>query len=243
MPRKNVTSQSFVLENPEKSFANGLSIYKLIWVFIIGSVIGCYMESAFIRVLFGNWTRRSGMLIGDFSQIYGLGAVLFVVLGHMMRNTSNLKIFLGIGMLGGLYEYLCGASQKAFLRSASWDYSSFPGSIGEHANLFVAMGWGLLGLMFFRCAWPHLSRLVERIPNIITIRSKQIQFGKSLTVLVAALLTLNLGLTCLAQWRAYQRQNHVPATNIITRWLDTAYPDELITEKFPNMTFVSDIDE
>lgn len=223
----------------ETSFAKGLNPYKLIWVFIIGSVIGCMYEGIFCFFLYGDWMRRSGMLIGDFSQIYGLGAVMFVLMAYALRKQNKLTFFLAVSLMGGIYEYVCGVIQKNVFGSVSWNYSEIPGSIGEHANVFIALTWGLMGFMFISYVLPNLSEIIERIPNKLTVRSKRISFGKPITIIVTVFLIANLGITCLSQYRAYERQQGIPTKNSFSEWLDNTYPDEILDEKFPNWTYVN----
>lgn len=221
----------------EASFAAGLNPYKLIWIFIVGCVIGSVFERFFICFAFGSWERRSGMLIGDFNQIYGLGAVLFVLAAHFLQNRSKWRTFFTISVVGGAYELVCGSIQMALFNSMSWDYSSYPGCIGPHANVFVAMGWGLMGVLFITFALPPLSEMLERIPNAVTILRRRIPVGRPLTLLFAVFLALNLGLTCMAQARAGERNRGIPAEGAVSQWLDETYPDEVMKERFPNMDF------
>ncbi len=212
-----------------RSFADGLNVYKVIWVFTIGCVIGVVFETLFVYFQEGVWMRRSGMLYGPFNQIYGLGAVLFTLVLYRFRKKNALFIFLFSALIGAAFEYLCSWVQQLVFGSVSWEYSDMPANIGGRTNVFYALGWGLMGLIFITHAWPYLSEMIERIPNKI---------GKTLSICVAVFLAVDLALSGMAVFRESQRAAGVPATNVIASWLDATYPDDVMAEKYPSMEFV-----
>ncbi|NLW79248.1 MAG: putative ABC transporter permease [Ruminococcaceae bacterium] len=222
-----------------ESFAAGLNIYKMIWIFILGCVIGVVFETLFVFFEDGEWMRRSGVLYGPFNQIYGMGAVLMTLVLYRYRKKNALIIFVVSAVLGGAFEYVCSWVQQLAFGSVSWEYSDMPTSIGGRTNLFYTFGWGLMGFIFIVHIWPYLSEMVERIPNRFKIRpfNKPI-LGKTFTIVLAVALALDLALTGLAVFRYGTRAEERPATNFIDRWMDDWYPDEVMAEKFPSMEFV-----
>lgn len=227
----------------EKSFASGLNIYKIIWVFILGCFIGVVFETLYVFFMDGVWMRRSGMLYGPFNQIYGLGAVLFTLILYRFRKNNAFLIFLASAIIGGVFEYVCSWVQQIAFRSVSWEYSDMPANIGGRTNLFYSFGWGLMGLIFITHLWPFLSEMIERIPNTIMFKDKRsgtmlVITGKTLTILFAVFLALNLALSGLAVFRAGMRDDGKPATNFVTEWIDEKYPDEVMAEKYPSLEFV-----
>ncbi|MFV0351743.1 MAG: putative ABC transporter permease [Oscillospiraceae bacterium] len=214
----------------QKSFADGLNLYKILWVFIIGCVLGVIIETLYVYATTGVWMRRSGMLYGPFNQIYGFGAVLFTVLLYRYRNRNSMVIFLAGGTIGLVFEYLCSLIQELVFGSVSWEYSEMSTNIGGRTNLMYGVGWGILGLLFITQFWPFMSEIIERIPNKI---------GKTLTIVVSVVLALNLALSGAAVLRQRLRtEGHAPLT-FIGAWLDATYPDEVMAEKYPSMEFVS----
>ena len=227
----------------QKSFADGLNAYKIIWVFVFGCVFGVIFETFYVYLTEGEWMRRSGMLYGPFNQIYGMGAVLFTVLLYRMRNKNAFLIFAFSAIIGGAFEYLCSWVQQLAFGSVSWEYSSMKGSIGGRTNILYVFGWGLLGMIFIKHFWPFISELIERIPNELDIKnpgsSKVLRItGKSLSIVVAVFLAADLLLSGAAVYRAGRRAEGAPATNVVAQWLDETYPDEVIAEKYPSMDFV-----
>lgn len=227
-----------------KSFASGLNVYKIIWVFILGSVIGVLFETLYVFFMTGEWTRRSGMLYGPFNQVYGFGAVLFTLLLYRYRKKNAFIIFLVSAIAGGIFEYLSSWIQQIVFGSVSWEYSEMPANIGGRTNLFYMAGWGLMGLIFITHLWPFLSEMIERIPNRMVFKGKRsgnvlIVTGKSFTIAFAVFLLLNLSLSGAAVFRAGRRAEGVPAGNAVAKWLDYRYPDEVMAKKYPSMQFVN----
>lgn len=216
------------VNNGEKSFAAGLNLYKIIWVFIVGSFIGVLFETFYVHHMEGVWMRRSGMLYGPFNQIYGMGAVLFTVALYRFRNKNALVIFFASALIGGAFEYACSWVQEVVFGSVSWEYSDMPMNIGGRTNVFYMFGWGIMGVLFIMHIWPFLSEMIERIPNTI---------GKPLTIAFAIFLAGNMLLSAAAVYREQQRIDGVPATGIVSQWLDKTYPDSVMKKKYPSMQF------
>lgn len=219
------------VNNGVESFASGLNIYKILWVFIIGCVIGVVVESFYVYAVTGEWMRRSGMLYGPFNQVSGFGAVLFTLLLYRYRDQNNFIIFLASGVMGLAFEFVCSWVQEKMFGSVSWEYSDMAMNIGGRTNLLYGAGWGLMGLIFITVFWPWMSEMIERIPNKV---------GKPLTWVISIALAVNLSLSALAVFREGERKAGVPATNAVTRWLDATYPDEVMQEKYPSMQFSAD---
>lgn len=215
--------------NGEASFAAGLNLYKLFWVFLIGSFFGVVFETLYVYFMDGVWMNRAGMLYGPFNQVYGIGAVLFTVLLYRFRHKNALVIFTASAIIGGVFEYACSWVQQLAFGSVSWEYSDMPANIGGRTNLYYAGAWGLMGLIFITHAWPFLSEHIERIPNTI---------GKSLTIVLAVLMLADLTLSGAAVFRASRRAENIPATNTVARWLDETYPDSYLKKAYPSMQFV-----
>ena len=60
-------------------FAKGMSLDKLIWVFLISALLGDIIETFYCRLVGGAWMSRSSVIFGPFSFVWGIGAVLLTV--------------------------------------------------------------------------------------------------------------------------------------------------------------------
>lgn len=212
----------------QKSFADGLNIYKVLWVFIIGCVIGVVWETFYVYVSTGVYERRSGMLFGPFNQVYGIGAVLFAVLLYRYRKKSGVFIFMFSMMIGLIFEYICSWMQEKLFGSTSWDYSKMPFNLDGRINLLYGIGWGFMGWVFITHFWPWMSEMIERIPNKI---------GKPLTIAFTIFLALDLILSGMAVYREKSRILDKPPANVVEKWLDETFPNSVMAAKYPSMTF------
>lgn len=207
-----------------RSFMEGLTVYNLLWVFFSACVIGVLSETLLALLIEGRLIRRAGMLYGPFNQVYGFGAVILALLLYNFRQRNIIVIFL----VSMVVEYAFSLVQERVFGSTSWDYSHMASSLHGRTNYLYGIGWGLMGYFFICHFWPWMTEMVGRIPNRI---------GKPLTVAIAVLLALDLALSAAAVWRKGQRHKGYEASSIVGRWLDRAYPDEVMKEKYPSMNF------
>ncbi len=213
------------------SFARGLNPYKLLWIFVIASVIGYVVETLYCLVRRGYIESRQGLIYGPFSQIYGLGAVLMVLLLYRLRKKSDIWLFLSSGLIGGLFEILCAVIQENVFHTSSWGYDGSKMSIGAGRTSFMYMlFWGILGVIFIKHIFPRISRLIERIPN------KQ---GIFFSWVLIVFLTLDILLTTVAVNRWVDRTKGNPPHNVVEKMLDRYYPDTVLEEIYPNMDILT----
>lgn len=208
------------------TFAAGLNGYKLLWVFAAASVLGYIIETIFCLVTQGMIESRQGLLYGPFSQVYGFGAVLMVLLLTPLAKKSDRWLFIGSAILGGAFEFVCSLAQENIFGTVSWDYSAHNFSIGGRTSLTYMFFWGILGIFLMRAIYPPLSRLIERIPK---------RQGIFFSWVLIITFSLNMFLSGTAVYRWTERQNHIAPANAYERFLDTHYPNERLEEIYPNM--------
>ncbi len=127
------------------SFASGLNVYKLIWIFTIGSVLGYLLETAWFFLQSGHYICRQGVVFGPISEIYGFGAVLLTLALYRIRNKNAIWIFLFSGILGASFEYFCSFFQEKLCGTISWDYSDQPFNLHGRTSLAFVVVWGFWG--------------------------------------------------------------------------------------------------
>lgn len=217
-----------ILTEPEKS-------KKLLFIFIVGSIFGCYYEMVLnlVRHAIYNheffWETRSGVLYGPFSVIYGLGAVLMVLLLARKKFSWWQIVVLG-GLVGGAFEFTAGLFQEIVSGTRSWDYSSHWLNFGGRTSFFIMLGWGLACLILVRVVFPPCCRLVDKIPKKIS------------DVLFWSLLIF-LSIDCLLSLSAVVKMNlrrhNVPTYTPYGQFLDTVYDDERVHRAYPNMVNIN----
>lgn len=214
-----------------KKFAEGVCFKKLFFIFIIGSIFGCYYEMILNLVthFVGDgsifWETRTGVLYGPFSVIYGFGAVLMVYLLTRRKFTWWQIILLG-GLIGGIFELLMGLGQEIFTGTSSWDYSDHWLNIAGKTSPFVMLIWGLICLLLMKTIYPACSNLIEKIPEKV---------GNIIFWVFLIFLSVDCFLSLSAVLRMNFRHHNVPTFTPYGRFLDTVYPDERVHRSYPNM--------
>lgn len=60
-----------------QSLPEGCGFYKLVWLFLIGALLGDLVETMFCRFTLGWWMSRSSVVYGPFSVVWGIGLCTF----------------------------------------------------------------------------------------------------------------------------------------------------------------------
>ena len=199
---------------------------KLFWIFLIASLIGAGVEIVFVGLTSGQWMSRSSLLYGQFSVVWGLGAVLMTVLLHRLAGRNDRYIFLCGSILGGTYEYLCSLVGELAFGVVFWDYSALPFNLGGRINLLYCFFWGFAAVIWVKHIYPFLSRLVDRFFN---------RGNKVFAWVVTAAMVVNIALSAGALVRYGQRQGGDVPSNAVERFLDEHYGDEYIERRYQNM--------
>jgi len=215
--------------NPN-SFASGYHFYKMFWIFFISSILGFAIESIFCLLRYGYIESRAGLIYGPFSQIYGFGAVIMVLILHRISIKRELLLFFASALLGGLFEFSCSFIQEFAFGFISWDYSSSQFSIFGRTNLLYCFFWGILGVLLIEDIYPFMSYQIEKIPNKI---------GVIISSVIIVFILFDFSISAAATIRANQRSHAIPASNYIQTILDQYYPDSVLKKVYPNMIHVN----
>lgn len=211
-------------------FAEGCGFYKLVWLFLIGALLGDLIETVFCRMTMGWWMSRSSVLYGPFSVVWGLGCALLSAFLYAYRNKSDSYIFVYGTVVGGVYEYVCSVFSEIVFGTVFWDYSAIPFNIGGRVNLLYCFFWGIAAVIWLKWVYPFLSNLIERIPRRI---------GPVLTWILIVLMAANMAVSGLALARYSARQTDAAPGHAIDQFLDEHYPDERMERVYPKAKFVS----
>ena len=206
-----------------------LTFYRVFWLFLIAGVVGDLIEVVFWLVTRGELTSRSSLLFGPFSMVWALGAVLLTLVFHKMNDQGAAKIFLAGTVLGGVYEYICSWVQEAAFGVCFWDYRHLPLNLNGRINLVFCLFWGAVAVVWVRLAYPALCALIAHIPGTA---------GKRMARAAALFLVCSTILSAAALYRMDQRREGVPASGVVTQFLDERFPDVLLQARYPNMGYM-----
>ena len=217
-----------VAEQQQKHFAQGVNIYKILLILIIGSFAGVMVELLWCLITNGYLESRSGLVYGPFNMLYGVGAAVLSLTLYRFRNRGRWLSFLGGFVVGSVVEYLCSWGQEALLGSRSWDYSGMPFNINGRICLLYSIFWGILGVLWIKDLYPRMSKWILKIPN---------HAGRIVTWVLTVFMAFNCLVSAVAVWRWAERVSGVPAENGFEELLDARFPDERMERIYANMSF------
>ncbi len=213
-----------------KASYQGVTVTRMVWVFMLGSVLGYVIETIYCLITRGVLESRQGMVYGPFNQVYGFGAVCMVLLLTPLTRKGDGGVFLGGAVVGGLFEALCSWVQEIVFGSVSWEYSGQTFSFfGGRTSLTFMFFWGVLAVVYMKFIYPKMAAWIDRIPK----RPKA-----TLTWMISVGLVLNMALSAVAVGRWSARVQGAAPRNAVETWLDAHYPDDMLEEIYPSMHFV-----
>ena len=210
----------------EGVFAAGCGFYKLVWILVVGSLLGDITETLFCRVRAGVWMSRSSLVWGPFSIVWGMAMVMATVLLYRSRNKGSFFIFSIGTFLGGAYEYLCSVITEIAFGTVFWDYSAIPFNLGGRINLLYCFFWGLAAVVWFKLLFPPLDRLIERIPK---------RPGQVLTVCLTAFMAVDMVVSAAALIRYDARLEGVAPQNAVEQALDEHFDNARMNKVYPKL--------
>ena len=130
-----------------------------IW-FILYSILGWIYETIFCSVKTLKWDNR-GMLIGPYCPIYGVGAVLDVLVCSGLPNYG--AVFLTCMLGSAVLEYTTSYTTEKLFHAVWWDYSDLPLNIKGRICLPCSLGFGAAGLIVLYGIHPYMVRVTDSL--------------------------------------------------------------------------------
>ena len=135
----------------------GFKVWRLMAYFVIYSFLGFCLETVYGILTKGVLESRQSFLYGPFCGIYGLGAVVMIVLLQYFKK-NNYTIFFGGYVIGSGIEYVVSLIGEKLLHVKWWDYSSEPFNIGGRVCLFYSLA---CVLSFISSVFSNVTFLVS----------------------------------------------------------------------------------
>lgn len=210
-------------------FGDGICFDKLVWVLLISSFLGALIEMCFCYLKGAGWMNRSSLLYGQFSIVWGFGAVVLTIVLQRLRNKRIWMIFLAGFVIGGTYEYTCSVLSELVFGTVFWDYSDMPLNIGGRTNVQYCFYWGILAVVWLKMLYPAMEYIIEKIPPLS---------GKIVTWALVFVMLCNGVLTAGAMIRYTERQTQPEPQTVIAEFFDQKYDDAWMEDRWPNMRIV-----
>ena len=231
LPPAPTNAQIDYREKQEAHFAQGMTFYKLFWVFFIGCFAGVVLETIYCLIQRGHYESRVGLIYGPFNLVYGIGALCLSGALYQFRNRGRVFSFVGGFVVGSVVEYACSWFQEVCFGSTSWDYSNMPYNLNGRICLLYSIFWGILGIFWIKDIYPRMAKWILKIPNKV---------GKPLTWVLLMFMVFNSVMTLFTSLRWTARREGVEPRNAFEAYLDEHYPDERMQKIFANAEFTED---
>ncbi|MDO4443516.1 MAG: putative ABC transporter permease [Slackia sp.] len=207
-----------------------LNYWRLLWLFVVGAIVGLVLEVVFHAMVYGGYESRAGLVWGPFSPIYGFGAVFLTIVLNRFWHNHNVVIFTIAMIVGSALEYVTSWGMETLFGAVAWNYEGTFGSINGRTNFVFGVMWGLLGLIWVRSMLPFFKKAFEAI-NVETLAMKVIGVALTAFLVVDALFTLG------AVGRQSERIVGIEATTPVQEFFDEHFPDEWMKERFHMTVF------
>lgn len=179
---------------------------------LISQYFLCFMLYGFIGwayecVFYSLQQRRfvnSGFLNGCICPVYGIGALLILILLGGIKNTVSL-FFAGI-FVTGVLEYFTSWFLEEMFHKRWWDYTGWPFNINGRVCLLGALAFGTMTVLLVKGIHPMTMQIIGRIPINIT---HLLTILTGAAVLTDAIMTVKNIDTTSDKLRFVQRQSEI----------------------------------
>lgn len=144
--------------------------------------LNCFFIYSFIGFLYENIIEfikgkeiGSGMLYGPFTPIYGIGALLILVISRFIFNMLNLNKILEIIIIVSsltiiltFLEWLGGTLIEKIFHVTFWNYSNLKFHIGKYIALEVSLIWAFASILVLYIIQPFINKFIFFIPSYVT---------------------------------------------------------------------------
>ena len=200
-------------------------LYKLLYIFIITSICGYFVELVWSLVTKGILINHTAVVIGPFNFAYGICGVVLTLLLYKFKDESYLKIFLLSFIGGSILEYIMSWGMELVLGFTAWDYSNSFLNINGRICLLFSIFWGILGILWIKILYPQIEKMLNKI-NPKTY--------KIIIICLTIFLLFDILLTVSSVNRAREADKGIPPSNGYDRFLDNTSNSKYLKNMFNN---------
>lgn len=206
-----------------------LDFFNLFWIFVVAAFLGDIMESIVHVTIVdpGHWQDRAGLMFGQFSPIYGFGALLMTLFLNRFYKSNIILIFFASAIIGGAFEYFVSWWMQFTYGAVAWNYTGQFLSIGGRTCGWAMGCWGLLGIAWIKILLPALLWLIDRIPW---------NWRYIVTAVAAIFMAVDCIMTLMALDCWYERLAGHPIDTPIQHFFDQYFNNEWMADRFQSMS-------
>ena len=212
------------------------TVHQIVWYMLIFSILGLIVETIYGYATTGILESRKGLILGPFCPIYGVGAVIILLLLDRFKG-HKIKLFIYGAILGSFIEYILSFMLEAMYGSRFWSYSNFMNINGRICLLYSAF-WGVLSIVLIEFVKKYIDKFIDKIngkARIITDIALIIFFSVDILLTVWGISVYKA--------RAKDVYNDVKVfeeKNIIQKAGDAIFKDDIMSKIFPNLRLVDE---
>ena len=136
-----------------------IKVAELVWLFVIGCLIGYVLETTFHFFKNGEWINKQGLLYGPFKPIYGFGLIFIVLVMNRFREKKFWQKFIIGVILGSAFEYFGSLFQEYIFGTSTWNYSHFNLNVGGRIYLPYCLAWGVISVFCINILYPKFKNI------------------------------------------------------------------------------------
>jgi uncharacterized membrane protein len=208
-------------------FAKGMCFAKIFIFFIIGCVFGTYYEEILHFITHKEWSNRQAMIFGPFNPIYGIPAVIYILLlAKNYKKRSIIKTYIYSVLIGGVSEYIISFLGELLFKVKFWDYTGYFLNINGRTTIPFMLFWGVLGVILIKVLYPSISKLIEKAPY---------KPAQAIYIATLVFMFFDVSITYGAFERMALRNDGKDAYTFIGKFYDDVFTNEYMYNKFPAM--------
>ena len=182
----------------------GTDVYHLLAAFVLYSILGWALESAYMSFCNHKLTNR-GFGKGPFCPIYGFGGVLGYLILSPLRGKLVKLYFLG-ALLATMFEYLVGIGMIQFLGELWWDYNNKPFNYRGIICLESTVAWGFYAIGIVQFVQDAMYHIIDRV---------QVQIGTRMIQLILAVVAIDYAIQL---YKVFKNEIHSRSEKLKERW-------------------------
>ena len=130
--------------------------------FVVYSFLGWICETTYCFIIDKQYVNR-GFLNGPFCPIYGVGALIVIIMLTPVSDNIVLLFFSGM-IFTSILEYITGYLLEVIFNLKWWDYSNYKFNIQGRVCLLNSILFGVLSVITIEFINPIITKLINNMP-------------------------------------------------------------------------------